>query len=483
MKDHAVVCGLGRRGLAVIESLHDKGMPVVAVEKAPEPDVVEHLHKLGVPLVIGDALRPEVLREARLERAVSLYALCAEDATNCEISACAAKIAPRSGGKRRCFVHISDTELRSALQGALESQADGRQQRLSFVDAFDPEALDLLVHGLPLDHDGIRPDEVRRAHLVILGFGRMGRTLAVRAAQLGQFANGSRVRISVVDRKADQHRAALLFHHPQIEQAVDIAFYNLEAVSPETRNLVEDWCQDLQTMPSLVVGFDHETLALEIVLQLLPVFERTGVRVALRMPGRGGLAHILDKVKAAKSLRIHTFGLDERFAYLATPEDEPIEKFARDIHSAYVAERCRQAACQPGGVEQAKINQELLAWDALSEDFRESNRQQAAHLYFKLRALGYEAVPKDDPRPAIAGFSTEQLERLSIMEHDRWVAERRVAGWVYGEPSDKPRRINANLIPYEQLTESMKDYDRAAVRLIPALLDSVGLKICQKISA
>ena len=69
------------------------------------------------------------------------------------------------------------------------------------------------------------------------------------------------------------------------------------------------------------------------------------------------------------------------------------------------------------------------------------------------------------------------------MEHDRWVAERRVAGWVYGEPSDKPRRINANLIPYEQLTESMKDYDRAAVRLIPALLDSVGLKICQKISA
>ena len=116
----------------------------------------------------------------------------------------------------------------------------------------------------------------------------------------------------------------------------------------------------------------------------------------------------------------------------------------------------------------------------MSEDFRESNRQQAAHLHFKLRALGYEAAPRDDPRPAMAAFNEDQVERLAIMEYDRWVAERCVAGWVYGEISDKPRRINANLVPWEQLSESTREYDRNTICLIPTLLDSVGLKICRK---
>ena len=313
MQHHAVVCGLGRRGLMVIESLRQKGKSVVAVEKAPEPDAMERLHKLGVPLVIGDAARLDVLREARLDSASTLYALCAEDTTNCEIATRAAQVALRPGTQRQCFVHISDTELRSVLQGALVSLPDSGRQQLNFVDAFDPEALNLLVHGLPLDHDGIRPGDARQAHLIILGFGRMGRTLAVRAAQLGHFIDSGRVRISVVDRKADAHRAALLFHHPQIEQVVDLTFHQREVVSPEARALVEGWCHDPQTLTSLVVCFDHETLALEIALELLPVFEHTGARVALRLPGQGGLAHLLDEVKSGKHARIHTFGLDERF--------------------------------------------------------------------------------------------------------------------------------------------------------------------------
>ncbi len=200
MEGHAVVCGLGRRGLAVIKRLREQGRPVVAIERDPGPEVTERLHRLGVPLVTGDATRAEKLREARLEHARALYALCPEDATNCEIAATAAHLGPCRTGGRDCFVHLSDTDLRSALQSGLAAHPDACQQRLQLVDAFDPPALDLLVHGLPLDHDGIAANDPRRAHLVILGFGRMGRTLGVRAAQLGQFANGSRLRISVIDR-------------------------------------------------------------------------------------------------------------------------------------------------------------------------------------------------------------------------------------------------------------------------------------------
>ena len=54
----------------------------------------------------------------------------------------------------------------------------------------------------------------RTVHIVLLGFGRMGRSVAVRAAKIGHFANGRLLRITVVDRQAELQRERLLFVFP-----------------------------------------------------------------------------------------------------------------------------------------------------------------------------------------------------------------------------------------------------------------------------
>ena len=108
---------------------------------------------------------------------------------------------------------------------------------------------------------------------------------------------------------------------------------------------------------------------------------------------------------------------------------------------------------------------ELEPWALLGENLRNSNRQQADHIELKLRSIGCEAVDVDQVAPdaAIQAFTPDQLEVLSRMEHERWNAERLLSGWTLG-PKDVENRRTPFLVAYDTLADSVKEYDRAAVR-------------------
>jgi hypothetical protein len=479
LRGHTLVCGLGRKGAAVVERLCQQRQTVVVIDKAPPPDLEALCRDRGALVLTADAARADTLLKAGVEHARALLALCPDDATNCEIAAQACQVrrkAKPAAGPLRCHVQLTDPDLRAALQKAFAVQPATNGVKVLFFDACDPEARELLIHELPLDHEGVSANETRQVHLVILGFGRMGRNLAVRAAQLGHFANATRLRISVVDRRAEANRAALLFRYPRMGEVCDLEFHQLEAVSPEARALLEGWCADATRITSLAVCFDHEERALEIAVQLLPLLMTSDVRLALRLAGQSGLAHLLEASAPPElARRIRPFGMEDRFCQLAGLGEEASEQFARDIHQAYVKMRT-------AGGASAHHDPALLAWDDLPEDFRESSRQQADHIFIKLRAVGCEAAPTGDTRPAVK-FTPAEIELLAEMEHRRWVAERLLAGWVYGPKKDVERRENPNLVPWAQLTEEIKNYDRDTVGKMSDLLESVGRKVCRRVAA
>jgi CPA2 family monovalent cation:H+ antiporter-2 len=75
--DHVVVVGHGRVGAPVAEELALHGIPYVVVEQSRER--AEDLRARGLPVLYGDAARPEVLTHAHLERA-RLVVVAAPDA-------------------------------------------------------------------------------------------------------------------------------------------------------------------------------------------------------------------------------------------------------------------------------------------------------------------------------------------------------------------------------------------------------------------
>jgi hypothetical protein len=70
-----------------------------------------------------------------------------------------------------------------------------------------------------------------------------------------------------------------------------------------------------------------------------------------------------------------------------------------------------------------------------------------------------------------------EVERLAIIEHERWAADRHLDGWSYAPVRDNGLKHHPQLIPYADLSEPMKDLDRFAVRGLPTLLARQGLGV------
>jgi hypothetical protein len=81
------------------------------------------------------------------------------------------------------------------------------------------------------------------------------------------------------------------------------------------------------------------------------------------------------------------------------------------------------------------------------------------------------------PRPiSTAGVSLtsdilELTELLAKNAHEIWAQQRLAEGWTYGPRRDDAAKKHPCLVPYEDLPESEKEYDRnAALETLKAIL-------------
>ena len=179
---------------------------------------------------------------------------------------------------------------------------------------------------------------------------------------------------------------------------------------------------------------------------------------------------------SSESTRLIPFGMIADTCSADAFRREYNETLGRAIHEQFVLGRTVDSQ------RRAENDPALSAWEELREDIRESNRQQADHIPIKIRAIGCALAEQSVPGDSVTRFSPKEIELLARMEHSRWNAERLLAGWRYGTPSNKDKRISENLAPWEDLYDSIRDYDRHAVEKIPEFLKHVrpALKVTRK---
>jgi len=81
---HVVVVGLGNIGARVVRQLNDLGIAVVAIEADENVRGVSIARGLGVPVVVGDATREDVLQAASVASSTALMLLTNSDVVNLE---------------------------------------------------------------------------------------------------------------------------------------------------------------------------------------------------------------------------------------------------------------------------------------------------------------------------------------------------------------------------------------------------------------
>jgi len=119
----------------------------------------------------------------------------------------------------------------------------------------------------------------------------------------------------------------------------------------------------------------------------------------------------------------------------------------------------------------------MQPWEKLGEDFKESNRQQADQIPEKLRSIKCDFSQVTDRQPVEFEFTKEEVESLAEIEHDRWMAERQLAGWRYGAVRDDKRKTSPYLIPWSDLADDVKQWDRDTVLGMPKFLAEAGFEI------
>jgi class 3 adenylate cyclase/tetratricopeptide (TPR) repeat protein len=147
-----------------------------------------------------------------------------------------------------------------------------------------------------------------------------------------------------------------------------------------------------------------------------------------------------------------------------------VEELARAAHELYCIESHIRG-------ETPATNVAMRPWEELTEDLREANRAQVVDIPNKLRGLGYELSASYGLDPKEIEMSDARVEELAIVEHDRWMKDRRDHGWTYAPTRDNRRKYHPLLVPWEQLNEVEKQKDRDTVRNLPRLIAKAGFTV------
>lgn len=89
----------------------------------------------------------------------------------------------------------------------------------------------------------------------------------------------------------------------------------------------------------------------------------------------------------------------------------------------------------------------------------------------------YTPKPIDTTDVDLSDDLLELTEKIAENVHEVWAKGRMAEGWTYGEKRDDVKKQNPCLVPYSELSESEKDYDRNAALETIKLILSLGYEI------
>lgn len=491
---HGVVLGWGAMGVSVVEKLAKPGRKVIILSQENAEEVREQLRtEFDCPECAVDPRKVFVFRGS-LDSNTDLKALNVagadevvvlgdrnvrgNDSRNLQAATRIAELrdARKMEGKVTIHIHIDDLRSYDLIQDI--DIPSGRQgvanfHPFNFCEDWARRIWCAIPGGStahvypPLAYapEVARKESSAYVHLFVLGFGQMGQAIAVQAARIAHYASGRKTKITVVDSKLEAREVSFR-SHCAIDAMPDIEFTFLKAYaeSATVRDKLAEAADDPNQILSVAVCFSDPDASMSTALSL-PAPVITGDNpVYVRQETRSGLSSLAQKIKDQKRWKdIRFFGtLDE--CYGLVPGQD---KIAEQIHNSYIEQAKAEGWYDP---EKPSFH----PWKSLAEHYRWSNRYQSDAFLERIRAFGYSLQPVSASE-TISRFPLEQLELLAETEHDRWWAERLLAGWTPGDRNDDLRQ-HPNLVPYEGLDEPTKEYDRDAIRNMPSLIqDNFGM--------
>lgn len=449
---HTVVTGDGVTAFELARRLRADHRKVVLVSTGETAADQARLARLIN--VSGDPADAATLRAAGVRRASVVYACADRSAKNAATALRIREIGRARGRPVVIYAQVRDVDIRVALRARRIGAVGDLGFQLDFF-AIEEIAARVLLDQYPLAAQGSPVAEV-----VIHGFDRLGQAV-LREVGLRSPASGPPLPVTV---RGAAHAAVPTFltRFPLVSRRcqvrADCAADDAELAAPGAAPRLVFICLP-DTDEAMQTGLaaahaqsgpaDRVVICVEEPLPFSVIF--TGNRA------------LLDDIGG----RLSIFEVHHQACVPEQIQADLTEQLARAVHRSYLREGSTRG-------DTRATSPAMVSWEDLPEELRNSNRAQAAHIGLKLAAIGCVITPETEAAPKFS-FEDDEIDRLAVLEHDRWASEWRARGYRYGPARDD--RHHPDLVDWADLSQTAKDKDRDTARELPALLHEAGFQI------
>ena len=505
-----LVCGVGETGYRIARDYClNSDKRVVVIDRDPTNAMAAELQHLGALVVVGNAMDMLVLHNTRAAYAKEIFLCTSDDKANIAIAKNVERLSRGVSDKEalrlesvaerheqpiagepphlglRCFMCVDSPDLYEVFSSHSFFEANSSRFAIRVFNRRETMARNIFRHCAPDLYYRPVDKSSDPMHILFVGFQALGREMILQTALTAHYTDFHLPKITVLCREEFRDQVARFRHrYPHLEKTVDITFVFADAMTI-TAGQWNDMQEDLPfSVAYVAMREDVEgILSARRLNRLRRLDGKPPLNFVVCLNQQNFLAEIIDDDFLPISLDKSHLPEFEPIEYFETLDEticievvvnEALDMLARTLHNAYV-----QTQLERGDTVEA--NASLIGWSDLPEHKKKANRHAAAHIDVKLRignciAYGLDAAPAEVPFPP----NGEMLEALAQLEHRRWMADKHLAGYSYGEKRDEDRMLHPDLIPWDELSESDKEKDRDNILQIPGLLKLQHQKICRR---
>ena len=505
-KNHIVVCGLSKKAELLIDDFikEEKGkIHIVLIDPNKNHSSLIGLRRKGVIILQGSATDEEELLKANVLHAKFLLALTQDEETNIQIAQRAThlynqfpqKILPAS--VLQVILHVDDYYTENifkefhekAVPEQVKYRPAGSKMDYHIFSIYKLAAAYLVDRFSPDQYASLRDEEAPAAHVLILGDTLAAEFLILEAAHMYHFANLRKTKITVVSEDISGITRKMDALYPSLPQTVDIHFVtdgdffsdqfpiHCDEVSVCFVALDDDAksIYFARKLRQFIYARNQLTKSIPPSTSSAPAmsdFSHPPIKVLL--PRNTALVHIFKDIKEEmKWLNIEMINMDQELCNKKTiVDDRKSEDFiAQHIHYEW--------AKNLGMKDKMKIGTMEEEWDKLKDAQKDSNRLPARHLNIKLRYV--HAAFTDQPGGEewnIDALDEHTWDRIARMEHNRWMAEKYLNGYVHIDNMQNTElmvflnhtlKFHSDLVPFDELSKEIQEYDKFTFRMAPVI--------------
>lgn len=321
-RDHVVICGLGRKGMLLVQRFREQGKKVVVIELDEGNDLIDQCRDYGAVVFTGDATQREMLRIVRVHKAKYLISVAGDDGVNAEVAIHAYDLVKnKKKHQLTCIIHIFDPQLSQLLREQEKEVSELDSFRIEYFNVYEKGAEAWIDEYFPFTPDDAQAHEETR--LLVVGAGQLGESLVAQAAQKWKRSQGSnslKLYIDIIDRYAEAKKARLYSRYSDLTN-----YWEINPLAMDVKSLDFQRGQFLFEngknckYNKIFVCLDNDSLGLSVAMSLYQKLKEQKVAIVVRMVRNAGLAILLrGKEKEEEQVAgIFAFGLLDR---TCTPE-------------------------------------------------------------------------------------------------------------------------------------------------------------------